>query len=69
MEFIFDGGVLTPDDVAAMTLNDGEIVSAHWLPACEAAGHVSDLAARRLRWIDEVRPTSTTYFEDGRPQG
>lgn len=69
VEFIFDGGVLTPDDVAAMTLNDGEIVSAHWLPAPEAAGHVSDLAARRLLWIDEVRPTSTTYFEDGRPKG
>lgn len=69
VEFIFDGGVLTPDDVAAMMLNDGEIVSAHWLTAREAAGHVSDLAARRLLWIDDVRPTTTTYFEDGRPQG
>ncbi len=67
VEFIFDGGVLTADEVAAMTLNDGEIRSAHWLSAGEAAERVSPLAARRLLWIDEVRPRTTVYFEEGRP--
>jgi 8-oxo-dGTP diphosphatase len=67
VEFIFDGGVLTPDEVAAMRLNDGEIRSAHWLTAAEAAERVTPLAARRLLWLDEVRPTTTTYFEEGRP--
>ena len=67
VEFIFDGGVLLPHEVAAMRLADGEIVSAHWLTAAEAAGHLSPLAARRLLWIDDVRPTAPTYFEEGRP--
>lgn len=69
VEFIFDGGVLLPDDVAAIRLNDGEISSAHWLTAQEAAGNLSPLAARRLLWIDDARPTTPTYFEDGRPLG
>ncbi len=67
VEFIFDGGVLLPHEVEAMRLAAGEIVSAHWLTAAEAAPRLSPLAARRLRWIDEVRPTTATYFEDGRP--
>jgi 8-oxo-dGTP pyrophosphatase MutT (NUDIX family) len=67
VEFIFDGGVLMPDEIATIRLNDGEISSAHWLTAPEAAQRLSPLAARRLLWIDEVRPTTPTYFEDGRP--
>jgi len=47
----------------------GEIVSAHWLTAAEAAQRLSPLAARRLLWIDEARPDDTTYFEEGRPLG
>lgn len=69
VEFIFDGGVLSAEDVAAMRLHDGEISSAHWLTAGEAAPRLSPLAARRLLWIDEVRPEAPTYFEDGRPLG
>ena len=67
VEFIFDGGVLQPDEVAAMRLAPGEIVSAHWLTADEAAAHVSPLAARRLSWLDTEKPATTAYFEDGRP--
>ncbi len=69
VEFIFDGGVLMPDEVAAIRLSDGEISSAHWMTATEAASRLSPLAARRLLWLDEVRPTTATYFEDGRPLG
>jgi 8-oxo-dGTP pyrophosphatase MutT (NUDIX family) len=67
VEFIFDGGVLTPDEVSSMELAPGEIVSAHWVTAAEAAVHVSPLAARRLSWLDAERPATTAYFEDGRP--
>jgi len=67
VEFIFDGGVLTADEIAAIELNDGEIVSAAWLPAATAATHLSDLAARRLLWLDENRPETAAYFEQGRP--
>ncbi|MHB1008078.1 MAG: NUDIX domain-containing protein [Propionibacteriaceae bacterium] len=69
VEFIFDGGVLTPEEVAAITLNYGEISAAHWLSAAEAGARMSPLAARRLEWIDRVRPGTTTYFEEGRPLG
>ena len=69
VEFIFDGGVLLPEEVAAIRLNDGEIDSAHWLSAAEAAPRLSPLAARRLLWIDENRPTAPAYFEEGRPLG
>lgn len=67
VEFIFDGGVLQPDEVAAIQLAAGEIVSAHWLPATEALSHISELAARRLSWLDEHRSATTTYFENGHP--
>ncbi len=67
VEFIFDGGVLQPDEVAAIRLAEGEIVSAHWVTAAEAVPYVSELAARRLTWLDENRPTTTAYFEQGRP--
>lgn len=67
VEFIFDGGVLNPDEVASIRLARGEIVAAHWVTASQAAACVSELAARRLTWLDQTRPTTTTYFEDGRP--
>lgn len=66
VEFIFDGGVLLPKEVADIRLNHSEISDAHWLPADEAALHLSPLAARRLKWLDDVRPGSPCYMEDGR---
>lgn len=69
VELIFDGGVLSPDDVAAMVLGAGEIVAAHWVAADDVGRYVSPLAARRLRWLLANPEAPPALFEDGRPVG
>lgn len=64
IEFIFDGGMLTPNLVAAMQPGDGEIRALHWVDPAELDERVTPLSARRIRLIlDGYQGMS----EDGQP--
>lgn len=64
IEFIFFGGALSPNLVAATQPNDGEIRALHWVPPEDLDRHVTALSARRIRLVlDGYRGMS----EDGHP--
>ncbi|WP_229116454.1 NUDIX hydrolase [Parenemella sanctibonifatiensis] len=68
IEFIFDGGVLTPAQVESIRLQQSEITDLHWTDVEEASGHLQPAIAERLRIavaaIDGSDPVPT---EAGRP--
>jgi 8-oxo-dGTP diphosphatase len=65
---IFDGGVLTPDDVAAIEVDHSEIEDYTFLPVAEAVERLDALHARRLLAAVRARETGTVvYLEDGHP--
>jgi 8-oxo-dGTP pyrophosphatase MutT (NUDIX family) len=49
LAFIFDGGHVSDDEVAALTLTDPEILSVQLLPIDDAAERAKPSLARRLR--------------------
>ena len=64
---VFDGGRLTPDEIAGIRLPAHELRSYVFLPAAEAARALPDLLARRLVSCLDAREAATTaYLEDGR---
>lgn len=66
VEFLYDGGTLTPDTVATWTLGEPEIVAAHWLYPSDLDAKVSPLSARRIRLV-LARPAGEVHItEDGR---
>ncbi|WP_211336228.1 NUDIX domain-containing protein [Nocardia tenerifensis] len=65
--FVFDGGQLTEDDVAAMVFAESEIVSADFHTMAEARGKVKPLLADRLESaLDAIRLGTTVICEQGR---
>lgn len=65
IEFIFDGGVLSADQVAAMRLPAHEVAAFHWVPTNEIAAHVFPLSARRISYL--LQPGHERYIENGQP--
>ena len=64
----FDGGVLTPDDIAAINLDPGEIEDYVFLPLDQAVERLDPLHARRAIAAVQARGTGTVvYLEDGYP--
>lgn len=51
IEFIFDGGTLAPNLIAATQPADGEIRALHWVTAEDLDQRVTPLSARRIRLI------------------
>ncbi|HJE51682.1 MAG TPA: NUDIX hydrolase [Tessaracoccus flavescens] len=48
VEFIFDGGTISPSVAQVLGTDDREIKAIHWVPAAEVASHVTELSARRI---------------------
>jgi 8-oxo-dGTP diphosphatase len=65
---IFDGGILTPDDIAALKLDPGEVEEYTFLPLDQAVQRLDPLHARRATAAIRARQTGTVaYLEDGYP--
>ncbi|MFE3172268.1 NUDIX domain-containing protein [Amycolatopsis sp. NPDC059090] len=69
LAFIFDGGRISAEEAACLTLTDPEILAVHLLPIDEAAQRVAPPLARRLRVSWEAARTGERFVlcEDGRP--
>lgn len=65
VEFLFDGGALTPAEQAAIVLNAGEIHAAHWVAEADLDAHVTPLSARRIRLL--LHRSGPVFTEDGYP--
>ena len=66
VELIFDGGVLTPEQVGAFVLEAHEIAAVHWVTPETAYPQLRPGAARRLEHL-LAHPGGTAYLEDGSP--
>ena len=65
---VYDGGVLAPGEVAAITMQDGELAGYAFVGPDEVAGRVSPLLARRIAaCVDAVRSGMVISLEDGCP--
>lgn len=65
LELIFDGGVLSDEQIASIRLDQREIADVHWVSAADAAEHLIPLAARRIALIAALGPGETLYTEAG----
>lgn len=67
LRFVFEGGVLTDDEVAAIRLPPDELVAHRHVAAADLDDLVVDVLARRLREALVQRPRpGAAYLEDGR---
>ena len=63
---VFDGGLLTAEEIASIRLPADELRAYAFLPAVMAARALPDLLARRLRSCLDAREAATTvYLENG----
>ncbi|WP_328455842.1 NUDIX hydrolase [Amycolatopsis sp. NBC_00438] len=68
LNFVFDGGLVTEDDVARMRFTDDEIVAASLLPLADATPGLQPVLARRVAAaLASVRSGDLLLCEDGRP--
>ena len=65
---VYDGGVLASDEVAAITLPDGELAGYQFVKPGEVAEWVSPLLARRIAaCVDALVAGTVISLEDGCP--
>jgi hypothetical protein len=65
---VYDGGVLTPGEVAAITLQDGELAGYEFVNPDEVPERVSPLLARRIAaCVDAADAGTVISLEDGCP--
>ena len=69
LELIFDGGLVTEDDLASFSLQENEIVSVSLLNLEQAAAVVTPLSHRRLSVAVGQADGETAYLQDGRRVG
>jgi 8-oxo-dGTP diphosphatase len=68
VQLVFDGGVLTPDDIAAIKLDPDEMADYAFLHVDEAVERMAPLHARWTIAAVQARGTgSVVYLEDGYP--
>ena len=67
LELIFDGGVVTEDDLATFSLQENEILSVALLTLDEAAQVVTPLSHRRLSVAMGLAAGESAYLQDGSP--
>jgi len=68
MILIYDGGTLTPNEVAAITLPAGELAGHEFVEPAAIAERVSPVLARRIAaCLDAVATGTTISLEDGCP--
>jgi 8-oxo-dGTP diphosphatase len=64
--FVFDGGILSPDDQARITLRDGELARYQFVKPEEAATLLRDYVWHRVRVALEATTTrAPAYLQDG----
>ncbi len=63
VEFIFDAGILSAEQVAAIRPADDEIAAIHWVEPTDVALHVTELSARRIELV--LGGGGTHFTEDG----
>ncbi|MGY0232684.1 NUDIX domain-containing protein [Longispora urticae] len=68
IQFVYDGGVLTDEQIAAIRLPDDELASLVFLTLDEATDHLRPSMARRMAEAQRALDTGTRYLEFGRPQ-
>jgi 8-oxo-dGTP pyrophosphatase MutT (NUDIX family) len=66
LELIFDGGRVSPDDLASFSLQQNEIISVSLLTLEQAAEVVTPLSHRRLTVASALADDETAYLHDGR---
>ena len=65
---VYNGGVLAPGEVAAITLHDGELDGYEFVEPGEVAERVSPLLARRIAaCLDAIMAGTVISLEDGCP--
>ena len=65
---VYDGGVLAPGEVAAITLQDGELAGYEFVNPDEVPERVSPLLARRIAaCVDAVVTGTVISLENGYP--
>lgn len=69
LELIFDGGLVTEDDLASFSLQENEITSVSLLTLDQAAEVVTPLSHRRLSVAVGQSDGETAYLQDGRRVG
>ena len=67
IELIFDGGLVTADELTGFVLQPSEIKQVRLCTLDEAAELVTPLAHRRLTVATGLRPGEFAYLEDGSP--
>ncbi|OXM50314.1 NUDIX hydrolase [Amycolatopsis thailandensis] len=68
LAFIFDGGLISDEDVAQLNITDPEIVSARLMTLDDAAPKLKPILARRVAAaLDAARSAKLVTCEDGRP--
>ncbi len=65
---VYDGGVLTESEIAAISLQDGELAGFEFVPPGEVPVRVSPLLGRRIAaCVDAVAEGLPVSLEDGSP--
>ena len=67
LEMIFDGGVVTDDEIARYNLDHQEIRAVQLIDLVDAEPHLTPLSYRRLTAITTLGNDRTLIMEDGRP--
>jgi 8-oxo-dGTP diphosphatase len=67
---VYDGGVLTPGDIQAIVVPDGELAGFRFVPPDQVAAMVTPLVARRVAAsLDAVAAGTVASLENGIPVG
>lgn len=67
---VYDGDVLTADDVAAITVPTGELAGFAFVSPGQVSGRVTPLVARRISAsLQALTAGTVASLEDGRPSG
>jgi 8-oxo-dGTP diphosphatase len=65
---VYDGGILAANEVAAITLQDGELAGHEFVEPGEVSERVSPLLARRIAaCLDAIMAGTVISLEDGCP--
>lgn len=66
LEFIFDGGTISPADLDGFTLQASEIAAVQLITLGQAAAHLTQLSHRRLTVAASLQPGQIAYLERGK---
>jgi len=65
LEFLYDGEMLSPAQIAALVPHEGEIKAIHWVEPTDVGAHMTPLAARRVALV--LSGDGPHFTEHGHP--